>query len=179
MRAFVWGSVVVMMLLSTGLRPVRAEDKPAPKPPAMQPAFEQVKKLAGEWVPLDKDGKPGDKVSHIFRVTAAGSAVVENLFPGTNHEMVTVYHLDDDDLMLTHYCAAGNQPRMKAQRGGDGRKLVFDFAGATNLKSDKDMHMHAQTIVFLEEDRIRVEYQGRKDGKPEAPLVLNLARKKK
>ena len=63
-------------------------------------------------------GQPTDQVVSTYRVTAAGSAVMEVLFPGTDHEMVTVYHQDGDDLILTHYCAAGNQPRMKCRRVG-------------------------------------------------------------
>jgi hypothetical protein len=40
-----------------------------------------------------------------YRVTGAGSAVVETLFPGTPHEMVTVYHARKGVLCMTHYCA--------------------------------------------------------------------------
>ena len=48
----------------------------------------------------------------LVRTTGGGSAVTETLFPGTAHEMMSVYHMDGDDLVLTHYCAGGNQPRM-------------------------------------------------------------------
>ena len=58
--------------------------------------------------------KKGDLVAR-YAVTAAGSAVVETVFPGTEHEMVTVYHADGSDLVLTHYCMEGNQPRMRAK----------------------------------------------------------------
>ena len=47
----------------------------------------------------------------VYGVTAAGTAVMEALFPETDHEMLTVYHLEGNDLVLTHYCAMGNQPR--------------------------------------------------------------------
>src|SRR5262245_10260387 len=62
-----------------------------------------IKKLAGDWVEV-KDGKPTDKVVTTYRITAGGSAVEEVLFRDTPHEMITLYHLDGDDLMLTHYC---------------------------------------------------------------------------
>jgi hypothetical protein len=67
--------------------------------------FEALKKLAGDWVEIGKDDKPTDKVVSSVRVTAAGSVVQETLFPDTAHEMVTMYHLDGADLVLTHYCA--------------------------------------------------------------------------
>jgi len=63
--------------------------KPAPA------AFERFKALAGEWVSAE-DGemaKRGDLVAR-YAVTAGGSAVVETIFPGQAHEMVTVTHAD-------------------------------------------------------------------------------------
>ena len=81
-------------------------------------ALERLKALAGEWVAAE-DGemaKKGDLVAR-YAVTAAGSAVVETVFPGSAHEMVTVYHADGPDLVLTHYCMEGNQPRMRARDG--------------------------------------------------------------
>ncbi|MGH7152138.1 MAG: hypothetical protein ACREIU_15640, partial [Planctomycetota bacterium] len=67
--------------------------------------LERIKALAGEWVQVGEDGKPTTEVISSYRVTAAGSAVVETLFPGSDDEMVTVYHMDGESLMLTHYCS--------------------------------------------------------------------------
>src|SRR5205085_339923 len=94
----------------------RGDDKPSSKttPIASHPGLERMKKLAGTWVATDKDGKPTDQVVSVVKVTAAGSAVHETLFPGQPHEMISVYHRDGSDLIMTHYCALGNQPRMKA-----------------------------------------------------------------
>src|SRR5215471_12586124 len=77
------------------------EDKPrAPS----HPTLEKLKKLAGTWVEADKDGKPTDKVVSVVKVSAGGSAVQETFFPGQPMEMVSVYHLDKGDLVMTHYC---------------------------------------------------------------------------
>ena len=87
--------------------------------PAPSPALDRFKSLAGEWVAAE-DGpmsKKGDLVAR-YAVTAAGSAVVETVFPGTAHEMLTVYTADGADLVLTHYCMEGNQPRMRAKSPG-------------------------------------------------------------
>ena len=121
--------------------------------------LEAIKQLAGTWMLVGGDGKPTDQVASRFRVTSAGSAVEETLFPGSDHEMVTMYHLDGESLMLTHYCALGNQPRMKAEASDDPKKITFKFAGATNLKSENDMHMHEGTITLLEPNRIKAEWQ--------------------
>ena len=137
---------------------------------AQQPAataFERLKSLAGEWVDLDGAlGKQG-QVAVTYRVTGAGSAVVETLFAGTPHEMVTVYHKDGSDLVLTHYCAAGNQPRMRA-RAADGNRIVFQFDGGSNLDPAKDGHMHDGWIEFVNEHEVRAQWNGWANGKPSA-----------
>lgn len=129
------------------------------------PGFESLKKLAGEWVSLGKDGKPTDQVVSVFKVTAAGSAVHEAVFPGSAHEMVTVYHLDGKNLVLTHYCAAKNQPQMKAEPM-KGNKLEFKFTGGANIDVKKDMHMHEGAITFIDANTIEWAWQGWMNGKP-------------
>ena len=73
---------------------VRGEEKKS-----SGPSLDTMKKLVGEWVMVGKDGKPTDQVASSMRVTANGSAVVETLFPGTPHEMLSVYFMDGDDLV--------------------------------------------------------------------------------
>ncbi len=74
-------------------------------------AFDRLKTLAGEWNVAASGEHHDSKV--IYKVTAAGSALMETDSAGSKHEMVTMYHLDGKDLLMTHYCAAGNQPRLK------------------------------------------------------------------
>jgi hypothetical protein len=166
-------------MLGLGLAGLGTAQDKKPGKPAMQAAFDQFKKLAGDWTQLDKDGKPGDKVTNSFRVTAAGSAVIETMLPGTGHEMVTIYHLDGDDLVLTHYCALGNQPRLKAERSADPKKLVFKFSGCTNLSSEKDMHMHDMTYTVIAPDHVRMTWTACKDGKSDHSATFDLVRLKK
>jgi hypothetical protein len=91
--------------------------------------------------------------------------VVERLFVDQPHEMTTVYHLDGADLVLTHYCAAGNQPRMRTRKT-DTAVLFFEFDGGTNFDPARDMHMHEAKIEFVGPDEIRHSWQSWKDGKP-------------
>jgi hypothetical protein len=81
--------------------------------PAVQ-GFERLKALEGEWI--DVDGIFGKKgaVAVTYKVTGAGHTVVETFPVNTPHEMVTLYHLDGADLVLTHYCTSNTQPRMKS-----------------------------------------------------------------
>jgi hypothetical protein len=145
--------------------------------PAVPSKLDVIKKLAGDWVQVGEDGKPTDKVVTTYHLTAGGSAVQETLFGGTDHEMITIYHMDGDDLVLTHYCVAGNQPRMKAEKQVDRNKLVFKCAGGTNLKSENDEHMHRATIVFKDDDHIQSAWEEFKDGKNVMTASFNLARK--
>jgi hypothetical protein len=88
-----------------------------------------------------------------FALTAGGSAVRETMFPGTPHEMVNMYTLDGNALTMTHYCAAGNQPHMRAD-ALDGDKLAFRTAGVSDLKSADEHYMGAMTLVLVDEDHI-------------------------
>jgi hypothetical protein len=166
---------VIVLAFGAG---IRADDKPA-KAPA-NPSFERLKKLAGTWVEADKDGKPTDKVVSVVKVTAGGSAVHETLFPGEPMEMVSVYHLDGADLVMTHYCMLGNQPRLKADPKSAANTIHFQFAGGTNLDPAKDMHMHEGTFTFVDDDHIEVKGVAWSDGKAAEDhcITLKLVRKK-
>ena len=169
-------------MCSSDLVLVRAEaqqTKVAPQP-GNTAALEKLKKLAGEWVAADKDGKPTAQVVTAFRVTSAGSAVHETIFPGTGQEMVSVYHLDGKDLVMTHYCALGNQPRMKADPASPPNQIRFKFAGGTNLDPAKDMHMHEGTLTFIDDDHIEFSGVAWVGGKPAEDhcAKMKLVRKK-
>jgi hypothetical protein len=136
-------------------------DKPKMKPPATSPGFESLKKLAGEWSGPGPDGKTA---TTRFRVSAGGSIVHETLFPGTPEEMVTVYHMDGKDLVLTHYCMLGNQPRLKADDPSDAKNLSFKSVGGTNMKME-DMHMGRAVITFVDADHFEANWCGCTGGK--------------
>jgi len=141
--------------------------------------LERFKHLAGDWVgKMSEDGKQWHDATARYAVTSAGTAVVETLGPGTEHEMVTVIHPEGKDLGLTHYCGIGNQPHMKASAGGSGNSVEFQFVGATNMKSDKDMHMHSVTFTFIDNDTLRTVWTNYDDGKKAGTAIFELKRKK-
>jgi hypothetical protein len=140
-------------------------------------AFERFKALAGEWVAAE-DGemsRKGDLVAR-YAVTAGGSAVVETVFPGTPHEMVTVYHADGPDLVLTHYCMEGNQPRMRARAAG-GTRFDFAFDGGTNIDPGRDRHMHSASLELVGDDEIRTVWTELAEAKPVLVVKSRLLRK--
>ena len=142
--------------------------------------FEKLKSLAGEWSGTGGDATQSFPMEVRYRVTAGGSAVEETLFQGTEHEMITLYHMDGNRLMLTHYCAAGNQPSMVARStptDGSASTIRFDFTGATNLASDADGHMHEAEITFEDTSHIKSRWTYFQDGKPGHQAHFDLSRK--
>src|SRR6202161_694042 len=143
------------------------DDTAGKLPPAPTNAgLEKMKKLAGTWLAADKDGKPTDQGVSIIKVTAGGSVVHETLFPGQPHEMVSIYAVDGADLIMTHYCVLGNQPRMKADPKSPANQIVWRFAGGSNLDPKKDKHMHEATLTIVDEDHIEMNGIGWDNGAP-------------
>src|SRR5919201_6023740 len=179
MTRLYWGGGLVMLGLAAW---AGAADKPeAPTAArANHPGLERLKKLAGEWVATDAQGKPTAQVVSVVKVTAAGSAVHETIFPGQPQEMVSVYHLDGADLVMTHYCVLGNQPRMKADPTSPPNRIRWVFAGGTNLDPAKDMHMHEGTLTFVDDDHIEFSGVAWVGGKPAEDhcATMKLVRKK-
>ena len=132
-------------------------------------AFARLKTMAGTWQNKTEDAGKGhhdgdSKV--IYRLTGAGSALVETDFPESDHEMVSVYHLDGDDLRMTHYCAVGNQPRLKLDRANSTPdKLIFVFDGGTNLDPAKDLHIHGMTMTFGKDGEVKSAWEANAGGK--------------
>jgi hypothetical protein len=149
----------------------------AGQPAAASAPLERLKGLAGEWAAAE-DGemfKKGDVVSR-YSVTASGSAVVETVFPGSPHEMVTVYTADGRDLVLTHYCMEGNQPRMRAKNPASSR-LEFAFDGGAGINPKKDRHMNSATIEFVGPDELSTVWTEIEAGKPVFVAKSRLVRK--
>jgi hypothetical protein len=168
-----------LMLLALGVGG-RGEEKPAKAATPANTGLERLKKLAGTWVEADKDGKPTAKVVSVVKVTAGGSAVQETLFPDQPMEMLSVYNLDKGDLVMTHYCVLGNQPRMKADPKSPPNQIRWEFAGGTNLDPAKDAHMHGATVKFVDDDHIEITGEAWEGGKPSDSHcgTMKLARKK-
>jgi hypothetical protein len=110
-------------------------------------AWEQIKRaLPGSWTMPGKSGP--FKVS--YKLISGDSALVEIWGVGSSRETMTVFHPDHDDLILTHYCAQGNQPRLRAVTTSDG--IVFRFADATNVGPgqavliERDLHLEAEAF---------------------------------
>lgn len=168
------------LLLTTALLAAAATAiafAPNPTADAKGPTLADIKRLAGEWVQVGDDGALSNRVVTSYRVTAGGSAVLEILFPGTDHEMLTVYHQDGDDLVLTHYCVMGNQPRMRAKKDAPEGTLVFECFDVMNTKSHDDKHMHKGVVRIEGEDRLQSTWYSVERGETVYKAEFKLARK--
>jgi len=159
--------VVTLMLFLLGA------DKKA-DPPATQPAsaafaaYEKFKSLEGTW---EGKSSKGWKERVAYAVIAGGSCVMETseMLHGKDEEpmkMATAYHMDGPNLMLTHYCAAKNQPRMRGTEiSADGGEVLFTFLDGTNLPSRDKGHMDKAHIKFVDADTIHAKWTWYADGK--------------
>jgi hypothetical protein len=155
------------VLLAVALGAAGAADAQA-SPAAADAAphlLERFKALEGEWSASGLDGNSAPDLRIRYETTAGGNAVVETLFVDTPHEMRTVFYRDGADLVLTHYCASGNHPRMRA-RAIEGDKVAFAFDGATNFDPASAGHMHDAQFEFVGPDELRSRWISWKDGKP-------------
>ena len=117
-------------------------------------SFDQLKTLAGSWegsvttVPPhpDMDGK-AMKVT--LRATSMGNALMHEMTgAGRPDDPITMLYLDRGQLLLTHYCDAGNRPRMTGKMSPDGKTVEFEFldvAGSTQYR-----HMHQAVFTFVD-----------------------------
>jgi hypothetical protein len=111
---------------------------------ATQKSFDQLKTLAGSWAGKTADG---ESVQVSFRDTAGGSALMSEILGHESSDMISMLTLDGPNrIVLTHYCSAGNQPRMAATVSPDGKTFTFNFFDATNLSAPDAGHM--QRVVF-------------------------------
>jgi hypothetical protein len=105
-----------------------------------QKSFEQLKGLSGSWEGKTSDGKP---VQVDYRLTAMGSALMSEI-KNMKEDMITMFNLDGERLLMTHYCGAEPAPH-GGQPFTDG-KTVTDFLDATNLASPDAGHMHRRDL---------------------------------
>lgn len=129
--------------------------------------------LAGTWEATAPDGSKDETV---FTVCSQGSALREVMFPGKPYEMTNVYHMDGPTLLMTHYCAEGNQPRMRAS-AAEGNVVRFAFDSVTNLRASEEPYMGSLVVTFLDSNHVRYEWQHHQAGRVDSGARFDLTRK--
>ncbi|MGB8010932.1 MAG: hypothetical protein WCF68_04915 [Terriglobales bacterium] len=113
-------------------------------------SFDLLKGMEGKWAGKNSQG---EALEVTFRMTAGGSALMSEIHghdPKNNgpENMITMFHMDGDRLLMTHYCGAGNQPRMKLVASNP-KSVDFEFFDGTNI-GPGDGHM--QRVTFSQPD---------------------------
>jgi hypothetical protein len=139
---------------------------------AAQKSFEELKALDGTWEGKSLNGQP---LEVAYRVTSNGSAIMSEI--KGKEDMISMFNLDGDRVLLTHYCAVGNQPRMVASASPDGKTFTFDFVDATNLPTPDAAHMIRMVLAMPDANHHTEEWTFSDHGK-EHKEVFDLRRKK-
>lgn len=149
--------MLVAITASAGFAQMKHESQPAS-------GLVQLKPLLGSWKGTDPQGKP---LTLSYKMVSEDKTIMESLGMGGKEEsMITMYHLDNDGVMATHYCSMGNQPRMRLDRKkSSDRTFTFVYQDATNLKSKKDPHINGLTITIKDKDHIFQEWSMIEKGK--------------
>ena len=109
-----------------------------------------------------------NKATLELELTSGGTAVLEKFHMvegGKPVEMATLYYQDGDQVKLTHYCMAGNQPTMRGTYAPETKTITFDLVSVSNLKSADDGHMHHAVYTFIDNDHFKTTWTFRKEQK--------------
>src|SRR2546430_12066967 len=155
-RRIVFRSASIIALVLAAL--VSASDKTK-----SEEAFERLGSLQGEWQGI----ADGVNTTLIYTLTANGSTLMERCRPEKGHEMITMFTVDGDHLIATHYCSAKNQPQMATSAITDVQKpLAFSLVRVTGLKSPDDFHNTGLTVIQEDNDHLTQEWSYQHKGKP-------------
>jgi hypothetical protein len=138
-----------------------------------QKVLDRFKTLVGTW-----EGKsPKGQTSEVkYQLVAGGTAVM-----GESHmigdDMTSMFYVDGERLMMTHFCPSGNQPRMQATISPDLKTVSFEYLDATNLAGPQAGHMHKAVYLFTDAEHYSEEWTWKQEGK-DAHFHYEMTRKK-
>jgi len=154
-----------LILLATSL----ALTASAAEPITARAAFTQLQTLVGEWEGKTEKGR-ALKVS--YRLTANNTVLIETWTLGPQRESLTLYHMDNESLLATHYCPVGNQPRLRFKEGGSASLFAFEFVSATNLPKPEAAHQHRFEMELLDANSFARSETYLENGKGDAERIV-------
>ena len=139
-----------------------------------QKTLERFKSMVGTWQGKSPSGDTSEVTYHL---AAGGTAVMAEMHMAGD-EMMSMYYVNGDDLLMTHFCPTGNQPRMKAVVSADLNTVSFDFMDATNLSGPNAGHMHRAVFLFsADAEHYTEEWTWKQAGK-DSRMHFEMQRKK-
>lgn len=149
-----------------------------------QTTFDKLKTLAGDWEARDGVSYGGKPIRVSYKAVSGGAGLMETYSQvGADYiDMVTIYHLDGDALVLTHYCHVNNQVRMRWEPvTGEANAVSFNYVDATNLSVSNKEIMNKVQLTFKDKDHFTQTWTWRttENGKTtEDKAVYNFVRRK-
>ena len=148
----------------------------AEHPSTLPMPFELVKELVGTWQGSRQVLDGQEIITVEYALTSRGTAVIERMFPGTPKEMVSVYAQDGHEMVMTHYCALGNQPRMRTSSPVTGNSMTLSYIDGTGMHSVQDKHMHELTLTIVDNRHINHEWTVFEHGREQVTHTFTFAR---
>ena len=139
-----------------------------------QKTLDRFKSMVGAWQGKSPSGGTSEVTYHL---AAGGTAVMADMHMA-DEDMVSMYYVDGDQLLMTHFCPSNNQPRMKAVISPDLNTVTFDFLDATNLPGPQTGHMHRAVFLFsADSTHYSEEWTWKQEGK-DHKMYFEMERKK-
>jgi hypothetical protein len=162
--------VATVLVMATAM-----SGEPAPPGTAESTAaFKQLTSLVGEWQAI-QDGVP---VKETYTLTANGTVLMSETKPANSEVMITMFTVDGDHLIATHYCVAGNQPQMVTRVLGDLEKgVTFSLERVTGMKTPDDWHNTGLTVTLDDKDHMTQRWTYLYKGKT-GTTIFHYTRKK-
>jgi hypothetical protein len=134
-----------------------------------QKAFEKMKTLAGSW----QGTVMGMSLDLTIRLASSGTAILHEANGDGKrppvHE-ITMFYVEGNRLLATHFCDSGNQARLEGKMSPDGKTIEFSFldvAGGTKRGLVKrmvfnliDANTHVIELLFITPDGKPVDLRG-------------------
>jgi hypothetical protein len=108
-----------------------------------QDTFKLLTGLEGKWRGVFANGR---EHTVTLRLSAAGTVLVETWALSPTRESITIYNLDGERLLATHFCPQGNQPRLALDSGNAQDGFTFKFLDGTGLQNPEASHQHRMWI---------------------------------
>ena len=125
-----------------------------------------------------------DKTAMSFKVIGKGSAIQENLLPGTGKEMVSMYHCNDfkncSQVQAKHYCAKQNQPELILDTSKSNDSVIVMVCDMnTSLCNSDEGHVHMiKHQLSKHNNHLRTTYTIYNNGKFEKDSIYHFDRNK-
>jgi hypothetical protein len=162
MKSFRAAAIVMLVFSSTSLFAQSDAQK----------VLDRFKAMVGTW-----EGKsPKGQTSEVkYQLVAGGTAIMAESRM-IDEDMTSMFYVDGERLMMTHFCPSGNQPRMQATISPDLKTVSFEFLDATNLNGPQAGHMHRAVYLFSDAGHYSEEWTWKQDGK-ETKFLYEMTRK--